>query len=140
MNETERQEFERVEQAMRAPGAIMVFGANKAGKHGKGAAVTAYLCYGAVRGVGEGIRGRSYAIPTKDERIRTLPLSMIAEHVRRFLAYAASRPDLTFVVTRVGCGLAGYTDADMAPLFAGAPPNCALPPAWKVLAPARRDA
>ena len=57
----------------------------------------------------------------------------------KFLAYARAHPELTFEVTRVGCGLAGYTDADIAPLFKGAPSNCTLPDGWPNWDEALRD-
>jgi hypothetical protein len=106
---------------------IFVFGSNEAGRHGKGAALEARRNHGAIYGQGEGLQGRSYAIPTKDARLRTLPLDGISVYVARFKAFAASRPDLHFKVTPVGCGLAGYGPADIAPLFADAPHNCDLP-------------
>jgi len=115
-----------------APGRIFVFGSNRAGIHGAGAALTARKHYGALQTVGEGLQGSSYALPTKDEHIETLPLEVIGEHVRRFLVFATSRRDLIFFVTRIGCGLAGYTDADIGPLFRGAPSNCELPEGWGV--------
>mgnify|MGYP005807985861 CR=1 FL=1 len=87
---------------------VFVFGSNLAGRHGKGAALWARQNRGAIYGKGMGLHGNSYAIPTKDERIRTLPLSMIADFVGCFLADARSRPDLTFQLTPIGCGLAGY--------------------------------
>lgn len=110
---------------------IFVFGSNLAGRHGKGAALCARLEHGAVYGVGAGRTGNSYAIPTKDARLRTLPLEQIASHVADFLAYARAHSELQFEVTRVGCGLAGYTDAQIAPLFQGAPGNCQLPNGWR---------
>lgn len=73
----------------------------------------------------------AYAIPTKDANMRTRPLDAIAKSVEAFLAYAKAHPELSFRVTRVGCGLAGYSDADMAPLFRDAPGNCKLPPTWR---------
>jgi hypothetical protein len=106
---------------------VFVFGSNLAGRHGKGAALFALKNRGAVRGQGDGLQGQSYAIPTKDERIETLPLEAIRPYVRRFLAFAASRPDLRFQVTAIGCGLAGYSPDDIAPMFRGAPSNCDLP-------------
>jgi hypothetical protein len=112
------------------PGRIFVFGSNRAGIHGAGAALTARRKYGAQQHVGEGLRGASYAIPTKDERIKTLPLEEVKKGVERFLDFARRRSDLTFFVTRVGCGLAGYRDAEIGPLFVGAPANCELPDGW----------
>lgn len=111
---------------------IFVFGSNLAGRHGKGAALFARNHYGAVYGVGVGRTGDSYAIPTKDESLRTLPPVVISEYVRQFIAYAVEHQSLEFEVTRVGCGLAGYRDEEIAPMFAGAPPNCHLPDGWRV--------
>lgn len=111
-------------------GCVFVFGSNLAGRHGKGAAQVAALHFGAVYGVGEGITGQAYALPTKDAGLRTLPLAAIAGHVGRFLRFAATRPDLKFVVTEVGTGLAGYAPEDIAPMFAAAGPNVLLPRAF----------
>jgi hypothetical protein len=88
---------------------IFVFGSNLAGRHGRGAALCAKNAHGAVYGVGVGRTGNAYAIPTKDERIRTLPLERIAPYVSAFLDYARANPDLEFEVTKIGCGLAGYS-------------------------------
>jgi hypothetical protein len=107
---------------------IFVFGSNLAGRHGKGAALEAKQKHGAITGRGFGLQGDSYAIPTKDENLRTLPLSRIERFVHGFLADAADRPDLTFRLTAIGCGLAGYTPADIAPMFRDAPANVILPP------------
>lgn len=112
------------------PDMIFVFGSNLAGVHGAGAARQAYISFGAWEGEGIGPVGSTYAIPTKDEQIRTLPISRIRPHVKVFLDYARVHPKLTFYVTRVGCGLAGYTDEQIAPLFEGAPDNCILPEGW----------
>lgn len=109
---------------------IFVFGSNLAGRHGKGAALTARDQHGAVYGVGRGPTGRSYAIPTKDERLNILSLSEISIYVQEFIAYAYAHPELTFEVTKVGCGLAGYTQMDIAPLFRDCPSNCRLPKYW----------
>ena len=107
--------------------AIFVFGSNLAGRHGKGAALWARQHRGAVYGQGSGLQGASYAIPTKDGSLRTLPLTSIRRHVDDFVAFARSRPDLTFQLTPIGCGLAGYGHAQIAPLFAAAPANVTLP-------------
>jgi hypothetical protein len=106
-------------------------GSNLRGAHGKGAALHARKHHGAVCGVGVGRTGSAYAIPTKDARIQTLPLPAIAAHVSHFIEYATLHPELWFEVTRVGCGLAGYSDSEIAPLFAGAPANCLLPEGWR---------
>lgn len=106
---------------------IFVFGSNLAGRHGKGAALFARQKRGAVYGQGVGLQGSSYAIPTKDERISTLPLDRIEPYVREFIRFATERPDLSFQVTAIGCGLAGYSPEQIAPMFEGAPANCRLP-------------
>jgi hypothetical protein len=110
---------------------IFVFGSNLAGRHGKGAALAARTQHGAVYGVGEGRTGNAYAIPTKDHSLRSRSLSDIATSVNTFLDYAREHMDLEFQVTRVGCGLAGFTDAQIAPMFQDAPVNCELPAGWR---------
>ena len=109
---------------------IFVFGSNLAGRHGKGAALDAKELWEAEYGVGEGPTGRAYAIPTKDEKLKRRTLFQIGASVKKFLEYAKAHPEHEFFVTRIGCGLAGYTDKDIGPLFQGAPPNCELPPGW----------
>lgn len=106
---------------------IFVFGSNEAGKHGKGAALDALRYHGAIYGEGFGLQGSSYAIPTKDARFRVLPIPRIAEYVYTFGSFAERHPHLRFHVTAIGCGLAGYTPEQMAPLFTGAPDNCYMP-------------
>lgn len=110
---------------------IFVFGSNLSGIHGAGAARFALENHGAKWGQGIGLQGNSYGIPTKDENIETLPLRQIQKHVDVFMKFAAEHPGLTFRVTRIGCGLAGYTDNQIAPMFAGAPQNCELPDGWR---------
>jgi hypothetical protein len=112
---------------------IFVFGSNLAGRHGAGAALHAKRCFGAIYGRGVGLQGDSYAIPTKDENIRTLPLGAIHQYVDEFKEFARTHPDLEFHVTKVGCGLAGYSEVDIAPMFAGSPENCILPEGWRVI-------
>lgn len=112
------------------PRTIFVFGSNLAGRHGKGAALHARQHHGATYGQGEGLQGDSYAVPTKDANLRTLPLDTIAKHVESFLMFARQF-NATFVVTRIGCGLAGYTDSQIAPMFKDAPSNCTLPDDWR---------
>lgn len=107
---------------------IFVFGSNLAGRHGAGAAKYARLHYGARIGVGEGPTGLAYAIPTKNEKIRTRNLDDIRVSVDRFIQYAKANPHLTFKLTAIGCGLAGYTPDQIAPMFEGAPPNVRKPP------------
>lgn len=110
---------------------IFVFGSNLAGRHGKGAARDARIYFGAEPGVGVGLTGQCYAIPTKDRNLRTLSLKAIDQHVRRFRAYAAGNPNLTFYVTPIGCGLAGYEPDQIAPMFAYSPSNVVLPEVFK---------
>lgn len=110
---------------------IFVFGSNLAGRHGKGAALAARLQHGAVYGVFQGPTGNAYAIPTKDEHLNPLPLPIIAYYVGGFVGYAHQHPELRFLVTRVGCGLAGYTDEQIAPFFNACPDNCELPEGWR---------
>jgi hypothetical protein len=96
---------------------IFVFGSNLSGYHGAGAAHIAHTLYGAKWGRGVGLYGRSYALPTKDKRILTLPLTEVDKYVEEFIGVAIRNPQLTFWVTKVGCGLAGFTDNLIAPLF-----------------------
>lgn len=110
---------------------IFVFGSNLAGAHGGGAARLAYERWGAVWGQGVGLQGKCYAIPTMHggpEAIRP--------YVDEFVAFARSHPDMKFLVTEIGCGIAGFSPSDIAPLFAGAVDvdNIYLPERfWKVL-------
>lgn len=106
---------------------IFVFGSNTAGRHGAGAALFARQHRGAVYGVGIGIQGQSYGIPTLSGALTRLPLSRIAMYVRDFLAFADSHPEMRFQVTPIGCGLAGFKPAQIGPMFKGAPENCDLP-------------
>jgi len=110
---------------------VFVFGSNLAGRHGRGAAKDAVMHHGARYGQAEGHQGSSYGIPTKDRLLRTLPLDAIRRHVDTFLVFAHAHPELTFRVTAIGCGLAGYTPPDIAPMFATAPANCQLPPEFR---------
>lgn len=112
---------------------IFVFGSNAAGIHGRGSAFHARKQYGALQGVGVGRMGMSYAIPTKDRFLRTLPLPEIEHHVKVFLQYARDNTDLTFGVVSIGCGLAGYTPDDIAPMFALAPSNVLLTPEFNAV-------
>ena len=112
----------------RAVPPVFVFGSNLAGRHGKGAALWARQHRGAIYGQGEGHQGNSYAIPTKDGNLKRLPLDTIANHVDNFLEYALSHPELTFQVTPIGCGLAGYSPKDIAWMFdLPCPRNVQLP-------------
>ena len=107
--------------------AVFVFGSNEAGRHGRGAALFARQQRGAIYGQGVGRQGQSYAIPTKDDDLRPLPLRSIGLYVAAFLAYACAHPHETFELTPIGCGLAGYKPSDIAPMFSNAPDNVRLP-------------
>ena len=112
------------------PREVFCFGSNLMGVHGAGAARYAMEHHGAVYGRGIGFQGDSYAIPTKDDRIQTLPLERVRDHVTVFLGAAKRNPETTFHVTQIGCGLAGFTPEQIAPLFADAPRNCKFSTAW----------
>jgi hypothetical protein len=99
------------------PGEVFVFGSNEAGRHGKGAAKLARDKFGAQQGQGVGLFGQTYAIPTKDSSIKTLPIDGIAKYVEEFISCTKQMPDTVFLVTEIGCGLAGHSPADIAPLF-----------------------
>lgn len=96
-----------------APNEVFVFGSNLQGFHGGGAAAAALRHFGAVWGQGVGLQGQSYAIPTMQGGVET-----IRPYVEEFIRLARERRDLTFYVTRIGCGIAGFTDEEIAPLFA----------------------
>lgn len=119
-----------------APGgrSIFVFGSNEQGRHGKGAALFARTRHGACPGVGVGLQGSCYAIPTKSSPYQALPLGRVASYVEEFLQFACSRPEWRFELTRIGAGHAGegsattgrnpgLREADMAALFRESPEN-----------------
>lgn len=110
---------------------VFVFGSNEAGVHGAGAAKHALVHFGAKRGVGEGRTGDAYAIPTKDVNIESRTLEEVKESVDRFLRYAEVNPTLNFKVTKIGCGLAGFSSDEIAPMFLGAPKNCQFDLDWQ---------
>ena len=107
---------------------VFVFGSNLEGMHGGGAAYTAFKKFGAAMGCGVGYRGQSYAIPTMHGGVED-----IKPYVDEFIRYAAEHPELFFYVTRVGCGIAGFKDREIAPLFAEARElkNVCLPKGWR---------
>ena len=110
---------------------IFVFGSNLAGMHGGGAAYIAVKKFGAVMGQGVGLQGQSYAIPTMQGGVET-----IVPYVDEFIDFAQGHPDLTFLVTRIGCGIAGFLEEEIAPLFRAAlhVPNIRLPESfWELL-------
>lgn len=110
-------------------GSIFVFGSNLAGIHGAGAAAVA-LNLGAKWGKGVGLQGKTYAIPTKDKNIKTMSLTEILPYIEDFVRFTKDHPEMRFFVTRIGCGLAGYSDNQIAPLFSGAM-NCSFAKEWR---------
>lgn len=113
------------------PNEIFVFGSNLAGNHAGGAARLAYVKWGAVWGQGVGLQGQTYAIPTMHGGVEA-----IRPYVEEFIRFAESHPEQVFLVTEIGCGIAGFTPDEIAPLFAAAVPvqNVFLPERfWEVL-------
>lgn len=94
------------------PNEIFVFGSNLQGMHAGGAARVAFENFGAIYGEGTGLQGQSYAIPTMQGGVDT-----IEPYVKEFIAFAKAHPELTFLVTPIGCGIAGFTAQEIAPLF-----------------------
>ncbi len=107
------------------PDEVFVFGSNASGAHGGGAARFAYERFGAVWGQAEGLQGRSYGIDTMSG------LRVFEQQAGRFLEFAREHPELRFLVTEVGCGIAGYTPEQVAAFFAGAPANVVLPESFR---------
>ena len=109
------------------PDEVFVFGSNLAGSHGGGAAYVAYRKFGAIMGQGVGLQGQSYAIPTMQGGVET-----IKPYVDEFIEFAREHQELTFLVTRIGCGIAGFSDWEIAPLFEEAHgiDNIILPEGW----------
>lgn len=109
------------------PNEIFVFGSNLQGMHGGGAAWTAYRKFGAIMGQGVGLQGQSYGIPTMQGGVET-----IKPYVDEFIEFAKAHQELTFLVTRIGCGIAGFRNEEIAPLFeeAHGVDNIVLPLGW----------
>ncbi len=119
------------------PNQVFVFGSNEAGIHGAGAAKAA-VKFGSVHGKGFGMHGNTFAIPTKNRSIETLSLWEIAKYVELFHNFAMNSEHLDFLVTPIGCGLAGYTPKQIAPIFVDfiSLYNVWLPDSfWKILTP-----
>jgi hypothetical protein len=119
------------------PNEIFVFGSNLAGRHGAGAALLAKEKFGARLGWGKGLYGQSYALPTKSLRLKTLSLERINLEIIDLLTCAVWHPLKIFLVTEIGCGLAGYQPKDIAPLFFRhhIPENVLLPRRFEELRP-----
>lgn len=105
---------------------IFVFGSNEQGIHGKGAALYAAKAWGAIKGIGSGPQGRSYAIPTKSTPRKTLPLEKVSSYVQEFIAHAQVHPTNRYLLSKIGCGLAGFSEAQISPLFRESPANVFL--------------
>ena len=116
-------------------GEVFVFGSNLAGIHGAGAAKIAKKKFGAIQGQGRGLMGQSYAIATKDAELKTRDLELIRLDIRIFNVYTtiSSHANTRWFVNRVGCGLAGLKDEDIAPMFLahGGAINCSFPEEWR---------
>lgn len=111
---------------------IFVFGSNLAGIHGAGAAKYAKDNYGAVSGVGAGLTGNSYAIPTKAHPTQTLPLFKISQYFDEFVSFARGHPEKLFMLTPIGTGLAGHNKREVWAMIkrAGVPSNVVLTSSW----------
>jgi len=112
MNEKYDREFTPNRISQLCPNEIFVFGSNIEGAHGGGAARTAFEKFGAEWGIGEGLTGQCYALPTMEGGV-----DYVAGKVRNFLQCAKEHPEWKFYVTRVGCGIAGFKDSEIGPLF-----------------------
>jgi hypothetical protein len=108
------------------PNQIFVFGSNIAGEHISGAAKQAYEQFGAIWGIGVGLAGQSYAIPTMGDWID------LKAYVEQFKDFARCNQDKEFLLTRIGCGIAGYADKQIKPLFDDAPKNVIKPKEWRI--------
>lgn len=112
---------------------LFVFGSNLSGRHGRGAALVARNRFKARYGIGVGRTGQAYAIPTKDsdKYLTVLSLKRIRFFIRQFREHTKQNREETYFVTRVGCGLAQYSDEQIASLFRGATRRCSFPIEWK---------
>lgn len=107
------------------PGEYLVVGTNIGGRHTGGAAKYAYENFDLQWGCGEGLSGQCYALPTMEGPV------MLRRAALTFIVFAMNNPGMTFLLTRVGCGIAGYTDAVVAPMFDGCPANVIMPAGWR---------
>ncbi|OTG66524.1 A1S_2505 family phage non-structural protein [Acinetobacter silvestris] len=106
---------------------VFVFGSNMAGTHQGGAAKIALQNFGAMKGVGRGWSGQSYAIPTMNEHLQQMPLSQIQHYIDDFKIYTKNHPKTKYFITAVGCGVAGYKVEEIAPMFKGISHNVIFP-------------
>jgi hypothetical protein len=109
---------------------VFVFGANMAGAHAGGAALQAFEQFGAEWGVGEGLTGHCYAFPTLNEKMERHGDGELHCIKHAFYRCVNAHPELTFLLTKVGCGIAGYDENIMRKLFSDAPKNVIKPAGW----------
>lgn len=109
---------------------IIVVGTNSAGRHAGGLAREAALKWGLLEGFSEGLIGRCYGFPTLDHQFERLTFGILEDERRRFYECAIANPDLTFLLTKVGCGIAGFKEEDIKQLFKDAPQNIIKPKGW----------
>lgn len=110
---------------------VFVFGSNLAGTHAGGAAKMANIYFGAMKGVGRGWSGQSFAIPTMNEHLQQMPLSQIEHYVEDFKIYTKNHPKLKYFITSIGCGVAGYKVEEIAPMFKGISQNVIFPASFR---------
>ena len=110
---------------------VFVFGSNLAGIHDSGAARVAAQHFAAVKGVGRGWAGQTFAIPTLNEHLQQMPLSQIEHYVDDFKIYAKNHPKMKYFLTALGCGIAGYKVSEIAPLFKGIHSNVIFPESFR---------
>lgn len=110
---------------------VFVFGSNMAGQHAGGAARTALEHFGAMQGVGRGWSGQSYAIPTMNEHLQQMPLSQIQHYIDDFKIYTKNHAKMTYFITSIGCGVAGYKTEEIAPMFKGISHNVIFPHSFR---------
>lgn len=125
-NNQNKKKFDHDKISRLEPNQIFVFGSNLAGRHGAGAAKFALINFGAIYGIGSGLMGKSYGIPTKDLNIKVLPLKEINKYVDIFNEFAVKHTEFEFLVTKIGCGLSGYLPENIAPFFKNSPSNVLL--------------
>jgi len=113
------------------PNEIFVFGSNQRGAHAGGAARLAKEKFGAREGVGEGLTGQSYAFPTLTANFEKVSRASLEASRDRLFNTARRNPDKTFLLTKIGCGIAGFTEDEIRPLFKNAPANVTLPDEWR---------
>lgn len=114
------------------PNQVFVFGSNLAGNHLGGAAKVAHEKFGAEMGVGEGITGQCYAFPTLAKNMDQIPHWKLEKHVEKFFEVAKNNPDKEFILTKVGCGIAGYPEEYVKYLFIESPSNVTKSKGWEV--------